>query len=175
VFALTGVLALLIPALGWPSSDRSADMKQAADRQAIEKAVFRCWREEICVKAGRVIDQPCDLNCWRLGPEEMAVWEYSGELSPALLPWQVHIDTTRTPMRLDIINNRGNRSILPGIVKLEAGRLILVTPDIDEPWLPLNPSGEYARRPKDFTSTPANRCDRRLLAACDFLEQLGTR
>jgi hypothetical protein len=171
LFALTGTLGLLVPGLVRPSGDRLADVRLRIDPQAIEKIVFRCWREETCIKAGRVIDQPCYLNCWRLGPEDMAVWEYSGDLSPAELPWEAHLDTTRTPMRLDIINNRGGRTILPGIFKLEAGRLIWVTPDLDAPWPPLDPSGEYACRPTDFTATPANGRERRVLAPCTLYEQ----
>jgi hypothetical protein len=118
-------------------------------------------------------DQPFQLNCWRLGAEDMAVWEYSGDLSPAVLPWEAHVDPTHRPMRLDVINNRGWRSVLPGIFEVEGGRLVWVTPSLDGPWPALNPSGEYAGRPTAFTSTPANGCDKRTLAPCGLYEQWG--
>jgi len=176
VFVVAGVAGLLTAGLARPSGDRSLDARVEVDRSALEKALFCCWREETCAKAGRVLDQPCDMNCWRFAAEDMEVWEYSGDLSPAKLPWEVRIDPTRRPMRLDIICLRGPRpTVLPGIFKFEGGRLIWVTPSMDEQWPALNPSGEYLSRPTAFTSTAANGCDKRVLALCALYEQVGAR
>jgi hypothetical protein len=176
VFFVVGVAGLLAAGLARPSGDRPRDAGVEVDRPALEKAVFHCWREETCAKAGRLLHQPCDMNCWRFAAEEMEVWEYSGDLSPAKLPWEVRIDATRRPMRLDIICLRGARpTVLPGIFKIEGGRLVWVTPSMDEQWPALNPSGEYVSRPTAFTSTPANGYDKRILAPCALYEQVGAR
>jgi hypothetical protein len=176
VFVVVGVMGLLTAGLARPDGDRPPDARVEIDRPALEKALFHCWREETCAKAGRVLDQPCDLTCWRFSAKKMEVWEYGGELSPSLLPWEVRIDPTRRPMRLDIICLRGARpTVLPGIFKFEGGRLVWVTPSMDEQWPALNPSGEYVSRPTAFTSTPANGHDKRVLAPCALYEQWGAR
>jgi hypothetical protein len=176
LFVVVGVAGLLTAGLARPSGDGPPDARVEIDRPALEKALFRCWREETCTKSGRVLHQPCDMICWHFAADEMEVWEYSGDLSPAKLPWEVRIDPTRRPMRLDIICQRGPRpTVSPGIFKFEAGQLVWMTPSMDGQWPVLNPSGEYVSRPTAFTSTPANGYDKRVLAPCALYEQVGAR
>jgi hypothetical protein len=177
VLAVVGLAGLLTAGLARSGGDSRPGADAGGDRQAIAKVLFRSWHEETFEQAGKMHDQPYQLTGWRFAPEEIEVWDYSGDLSPCVCPrFKVHIDPTRRPMRMDVVLERENRrTILPGIFKIEGKRLIWVTPEWHGDWVPVHPSGEYAGRPTDFTSTKANGQDRRVLVPCALYEQAGAR
>jgi hypothetical protein len=174
VFTVVGVAGMLTTALARPSEGSPQNTAAVIDRSGIEESLFRCWREETFEQAGKMHRHPYQLSCWRLAAEEIEIWEFSGDLSPCVCPhFKVHIDPAWRPMRLDVICEREHqRSILPGIFKFEGGRLIWVSPDWHADWVTLDRSGEYPSRPRDFTSTPTNGQDRRVLIPCELYEQV---
>jgi uncharacterized protein (TIGR03067 family) len=173
-------VALALAALGLAGLGRGDDSGPAAEARPglIRRSPFGCWREVSCTEAGRTEDRPNQLTGWRLAPREVEVWDYSGDLSPTTLDYEVRFDPTKVPMRLDLVSEwKGERQkrVLPGIVRFDGERLVWVTPAQPEGWRPLNPSGDCPNRPTGFASTRQNGHVRRVLERCALYEQFRAR
>lgn len=138
----------------------------------IEAKVYGSWYEYDGIYSGRPMSDGFEAVGWKFGREDAAIWQFGGELSAGEFPGGVKIDITKTPWRLDVHERKRDNTVvvIPGIFKLDGDDLIWATEPSGDWWWQLRPSGEYAGRPKDFTSTPENQYEVRRLKRCEYLQ-----
>jgi hypothetical protein len=148
------------------------------DEKAIKKRFYDCWHEvwvEEGVADGTVTrkTKPYELIAMRFHPDEITYWLWSGELSPSERN-EPRIDSTKTPMWLDIVGDNRTKdgkpeSVIPCVFKFEGERLVIARPAWPRDWAAWNATGEYPQRPTGFDPRPGVVVI--VMERCEYLEQ----
>jgi hypothetical protein len=174
---LSMTVAALLAAAAWllgrvPSTATPVPMAKPPTADEVRKRLFAtCWYETSKVVAGK--EDPNGPLGWKFGPDEVEIWQITGELVTDRMVGGATTDVSAKAWRLDIIRKgeRGRVAILPSIFKFDGDTLVWVTEFPGDGWYQqVDPNGHYKGRPTGFESTGRNRYAVYRLKPCEYLQ-----
>jgi uncharacterized protein (TIGR03067 family) len=154
--------ALLVAAVGAGAAEPTVAPPPRTAAEAARAKLFGWWEAVEVVRAGETNPAGHTWEGWKLTPTEVRTVTIHGQVETTTFRNGLRVDTTKTPWRLDFVNDeevatRGKRCVCTGIFRFEGGRLVWVTEGACRSVNPgVEPAADDPHRPKDFTSTREN-------------------
>ena len=160
------LLTILLIGIGTATAGEPNQLSQAD----VERLIFQSWKVLTIEHNGKSTEGDYGI---RFAPDGEQVWLLQGELAPTHPDHgtKILIDASASPMRIDFVSTDAKKAhrVTPGIFMFDKGQLILVTPDGGTS--PYRKDGNYPNRPKEFDATIENKYTKRIMKACEYLEQ----